>query len=95
MSEAKHDIERADIDFWIHSGETRLGHLHISRGGIGWFEGKSFKNKRSYNWDDLAGNLDKALAALNEVFASAVPSHLTTPGYFVYEATTIVRSQVA
>lgn len=59
MSEPKHDIARADIDFWIHSGEKQLGHLHISQGGVDWYEGKSSKNKRFCNWDNLAKLLEE------------------------------------
>lgn len=51
MSEPKHDIENSDIDFWIHAGDKQLGHLHINRGGIDWYKGKSRVNKHWWTWE--------------------------------------------
>lgn len=51
MSEPKHDIENSDIDFWIHSGDEQLGHLHVSRGGIDWYHGKSSVKKYFWTWE--------------------------------------------
>jgi hypothetical protein len=58
MSEPKHDIENADIDFWIHSDNAQLGHLHISRGGVDWFKGKSSVKKFSVTWERLRDLLE-------------------------------------
>ena len=51
MSEPKHDIENSDVDFWVHSDGKQIGHLHISRGGVDWYQGKSSVNKYSMTWE--------------------------------------------
>ena len=51
MTEPEHDIVNSDIDFWVWADETQLGHLHISKGGIDWYAGKSSVNKRFLNWE--------------------------------------------
>ena len=54
MSVPGHDIGNCDVDFWIWSDETLLGHLHVSKGGIDWYEGKASLQKRSLNWETFA-----------------------------------------
>jgi len=51
MAEPEHDIVNADIDFWVWADEVQLGHLHISKGGVDWYEGKAWLTKRSLSWE--------------------------------------------
>ena len=53
MSEPTHDIRYSDIDFWVSADGKQMGHLHISQGGIDWYEGKSWIKKRSVTWEQF------------------------------------------
>ncbi len=57
MTEPAHQIKNADIGFWVHSGAKLLGHLHVSKGGVDWYRGKSRLRKYSMTWEQL----DRAL----------------------------------
>ena len=67
MSEPKHDLLNSDVDFWIAADGAQLGHLHVSKGGIDWYEGKASKAKRSLTWEKLA-----------ELLKSSVPESRAT-----------------
>ncbi len=54
MSEPRHEVENADIDFWVWADGEQLGHLHISKGTVDWFRGKSSVNKYTLTWEDFA-----------------------------------------
>jgi hypothetical protein len=54
MSEPKHEVLNADIDFWIWTDGMQIGHLHVSKGGVDWFVGKSSIAKRTLSWEDLS-----------------------------------------
>ena len=54
MSEPRHEVANADIDFWVWSDDEQLGHLHISKGTVDWFRGKSSVKKYTLTWEDFA-----------------------------------------
>jgi hypothetical protein len=54
MSEPSHDIANSDIDFWVWSSDDEngpLGHLHVSKGGLDWYSGKSSLNRHKLTWE--------------------------------------------
>ena len=62
MTEPEHDIINSDIDFWVWADKVQLGHLHVSKGGVDWYEGKSWLKRRSLKWEDLRAFFVKHVA---------------------------------
>ena len=55
----KHDIINTDVDFWVWEDDVQIGHLHISKGGVDWYQGKSFVSKRSMSWAKFTALIEK------------------------------------
>lgn len=53
MTAPEHTVENSDIDFWVSDNNGQIGHLHVSKGGVDWYEGKSWVRKRSVTWERL------------------------------------------
>jgi hypothetical protein len=51
MTAPAHEVVNSDIDFWVWGDNGQLGHLHVSKGGVDWYEGKSWLKKRSVTWE--------------------------------------------